>query len=139
MRTAIERIGDATLYLGLTRSQRSRLRKKGVAIPRKPMPSGYSQSPEHVAKRKRTGAAHYNWQGDAISEKGGRKRALRLYPDIGPCTACGAENAERHHRDENTANNAPENIAILCRRCHMEEDGRLALVRKKGGNGCAKR
>ena len=124
-----EVIGDATLYLGLTRSQRSRLRKQGVPIPRKPMPSGYKQSPEHVAKRKRTAADHYNWQGDAISEKGGRKRALKLYRDVGSCTNCGAAKAERHHRDANTANNDPSNIAILCRRCHMEEDGRLEATR----------
>lgn len=63
-----------------------------------------------------------------LSIKAGRKRALRMYPDIGPCTECGASKAERHHRDENTANNTPENIAFLCRRCHMESDGRLVAL-----------
>lgn len=33
---------------------------------------------------------------------------------------------ERHHIDEDTGNNKPENLAALCRRCHMEVDGRLA-------------
>lgn len=33
---------------------------------------------------------------------------------------------ERHHRDGDTANNEAANIAFLCRRCHMEIDGRLA-------------
>ena len=36
--------------------------------------------------------------------------------------------AERHHIDGNTANNKPGNIAFLCRRCHMREDGRLDAV-----------
>jgi len=33
--------------------------------------------------------------------------------------------AERHHKDDNTHNNAPENIQALCRKCHMLLDGRL--------------
>lgn len=91
---------------------------------------GYKQSPEHVAKRKRFGDQHPNWKGDAVSTKGGRSRALRAYPEIGPCSACGDEPAERHHRDGDTTNNAPENIAVLCRKCHMAEDGRLDAVRE---------
>lgn len=83
-----------------------------------------------AAERERVASEHYNWRGDNVSEKGGRKRALRLYPDIGPCSKCGAAKAERHHRDDNTANNDPSNIAILCRRCHMDEDGRLEIARK---------
>lgn len=75
-----------------------------------------------------SGEAHYAWQGDAVSEKGGRKRALRLFPEIGHCIKCSAEKAERHHKDGNTANNTPGNIEALCRRCHMEADGRLAEV-----------
>lgn len=114
-----EVIGDATLYLGLTRSQRHRLRKKGVPIPPKPMPSAYTQSPEHVAKRRRAGEASHHWLGDQVSKKGGRTRALRTYRSIGPCEECGAVKTERHHKDENPANNDPGNIAILCRRCHM--------------------
>lgn len=75
----------------------------------------------------RTGAANHQWKGDAISVRGGRGRALHLFPP-GPCEVCGAPNGERHHRDGNTANNAPENIARLCRRHHMEADGRMAKV-----------
>ena len=123
-------IGNATLYLGLTRSQRYRLRQKGIDVPFKPQRSGFTQTLEHVEKRKRTGAEHYAWQADAVSEKGGRKRALRLYPEIGPCIKCGATKAERHHKDGNTANNAPENIEGLCRRCHMEADGRMEKAKQ---------
>ena len=115
----VEHIGNATLYWGLTRSQRHRLRKKGINIPRKPMPKGYKQAPEHVAKRKRPADASRHWLGDQVSKRGGRTRALRTYRNIGPCAECGATKAERHHNDENPANNESGNITILCRRCHM--------------------
>ena len=115
----VETIGDATLYFSLSRSQRCRLRKKGIAIPTKPRPRGYTQAPEQVEKRKRAGAASHHWQGDKASPKAGRKRAIKLYREIGPCEECGAVKTERHHKDENPANNHPSNIAILCRKCHM--------------------
>jgi DNA modification methylase len=38
---------------------------------------------------------------------------------------CGAVRGERHHRDGDTSNNDPANIAVVCRRCHMAADGRL--------------
>jgi 5-methylcytosine-specific restriction endonuclease McrA len=96
----------------------------------KPGPKpGYKQSPEHIAKRIRTGPQHHAWKGDAISVRSGRDRAQRLYPDIGPCVQCGSNGTERHHLDDNTANNHPDNIVALCRRCHMEADGRLAALR----------
>jgi hypothetical protein len=74
------------------------------------------------------GDAHPGWKGDDMSERSGRCRALRLYPNIGPCEQCGNPKAERHHADGNTINNAPSNISILCRHCHMEKDGRLLLA-----------
>lgn len=91
---------------------------------------GYKQTPEHIAKRKRFGEAHPNWKGNDISVRSGRSRALRLYPKVGPCVLCGNARAERHHLDENTANNEPSNIVILCRRCHMSSDGRLDQFRE---------
>jgi|ERR1039458_10253671 5-methylcytosine-specific restriction endonuclease McrA len=95
----------------------------------KPGPKkGYKQSAEHIEKRKQFGADHPNWEGDDVTAKGGRTRAQRLYPNIGPCSVCGSKRAERHHRDDNPANNVPSNIAILCRKCHMREDGRLAKI-----------
>lgn len=48
----------------------------------------------------------------------GRKRAQRLLPVPGACEACGAPATERHHRDGSATNNAPENLAPLCRPCH---------------------
>jgi hypothetical protein len=94
---------------------------------------GTKKTPEHLANIKAAlprGTRHHNFKGDAAKEKTGRTRAQMLYTAIGPCERCGAGNAERHHRDGNTLNNAPTNIAILCRRCHMEEDGRLARIKE---------
>ena len=72
-----------------------------------------------------------------MSQKAGRARAGRLYPDLGPCGECGLVPArDRHHRDGNAQNNAPENVAFLCRRCHQRIDGRreaLALARTAAG------
>lgn len=119
-----------TSYFELSRSQRYRLRKKGMAIPRKPMPSGYRQTPEHVEKRSRRGADNYQWLGDSPPPAVGRKRAWRIFRDLGPCTQCGAEKSERHHKDENPGNNHPENIAVLCHKCHMAEHARLNRMRK---------
>jgi len=77
------------------------------------------------------GAAHWNWKGDNVERPAaGRLRALRLYPHLPPCQ-CGGK-SERHHKDGNTLNNAPDNIEFKCRRCHMRDDGRLeAFIAKR--------
>jgi 5-methylcytosine-specific restriction endonuclease McrA len=77
------------------------------------------------ARNYNSGSAHASWLGDSVSVRGGRTRAERLFPTIGPCGRCGAARGERHHIDGNTANNEASNIEALCRRCHMVEDGRL--------------
>ena len=87
---------------------------------------GYKQTEEHIAKRIKRGAELPHFLGDAVSIKGGRTRALRAYLSR-PCERCGAIKSDRHHCDGNTANNVPDNISFLCRRCHMEKDGRLAM------------
>ena len=121
----------------LERARRWRARKRGEVVSlQAPGPKpGFKQSPEHVAKRTRTGEDHHAWVGDAVSKKGGRSRALRRYRDIGPCSQCGSTiYVERHHRDRNTANNAESNIAILCKACHAEAhrllDASDALLRE---------
>lgn len=110
----------------------------------KPGPKkGYKQSAEHVAKRIQCGPDHPRWIGNAVTAKGGRSRAQRKYKVIPPCEACGATKSERHHVDGNTANNEPNNIAILCRRRHMDADGRLkefiALARRNQPKAAAAR
>lgn len=61
----------------------------------------------------------------------GRELARKLYP-LTNCAACGAPGFDRHHRDGNTFNNAPSNVVVLCRRCHMTEDGRLEAFTELG-------
>lgn len=82
------------------------------------------------------GADNPNWGGNNVTMKAGHARCRRLYPNIGPCTRCGSEESERHHIDGDTTNNAPDNIEILCRRCHMETDGRLDKAKEIGKIGC---
>lgn len=61
-----------------------------------------------------------------MSVDGGRQRARRAYPGRHTCSreGCNAV-AERHHRDGDTRNNAPENIELLCNKHHKEADGRM--------------
>jgi hypothetical protein len=61
----------------------------------------------------------------------GRNRAQRKFPLFGICE-CGRRATDRHHKDGNPLNNVPENIAYLCRLCHMIEDGRLPALIKRG-------
>lgn len=86
-----------------------------------PRPFGLEDGRKIAASR---GNTHYAWKGDEAGTNTKRNRARRIYP-LGPCVFCGQPGTDRHHRDENTGNNAPENIAILCRSCHMKIDGRL--------------
>jgi len=69
-----------------------------------------------------------HWKGDAVSPEAARDRLKRRMPIHGPCEGCGAKASDRHHKDGNTRNNDPSNIAQLCRRCHMKADGRLAKI-----------
>lgn len=56
-----------------------------------------------------------------------------LYP-LRPCDHCGKPGTDRHHRDRNPCNNAPENVAVLCESCHILEHGdQMRDVRYNGG------
>lgn len=71
---------------------------------------------------------HRNWKGDNVTRAHARTRAYK-YP-LTDCEECGKPATDRHHKDDNTKNNARSNIAILCRRCHMITDGRLERLRE---------
>jgi hypothetical protein len=73
-----------------------------------------------------------HWKGDAVSVDAARDRLKRRMPIQGPCVECGAKAHDRHHKDGNTRNNDPSNIAQLCRRCHMRADGRLDQIASMG-------
>lgn len=70
------------------------------------------------------GKDHHFWKGDDALRQTKRRRAQRIYA-LGPCEHCGKPGVERHHKDDDTGNNKPSNIVILCRACHMIEDGRM--------------
>jgi hypothetical protein len=64
--------------------------------------------------------------------KRGHAEARRLWPSpLGCCEYLGCERParDRHHVDGDPAHNVRANVAFLCRRHHMEVDGRLAAVR----------
>lgn len=70
-----------------------------------------------------------NWKGDDIVLHNGRLRARRWFGTHRPCEMCG-KSGENHHKDGNPLNNNPENIQSLCRKHHMEIDGRSILFVK---------
>jgi len=74
-------------------------------------------------RRSKLGELNPKWGGNNIQIGGGRQRAKRYYP-LKPCRICG-KIAERHHKDDNPLNNEPSNIDFLCRKHHMEADGRM--------------
>jgi len=75
------------------------------------------------------GERNPNWGGDNIKPSSGRDRARIMYPQQ-PCRICGKP-SERHHKDDNPVNNKPSNVDFLCRKHHMEADGRMER-RQKG-------
>lgn len=76
-----------------------------------------------------SGENNPNWKGDAAASSTGNDRARRWYPKTLPCEICGKA-AERHHKDGNSKNNKYLNIEFLCRKHHMEADGRLEKLIK---------
>jgi NMD protein affecting ribosome stability and mRNA decay len=49
-------------------------------------------------------------------------------PELGKCERCDNKATDRHHIDGNPTNNVRENIMGVCRRCHMDLDGRLTRL-----------
>ena len=70
------------------------------------------------------GEKHYAWKGDAARGETKRSRVANARL-VGPCELCGDPGKDRHHVDGDPGNNAATNIMLLCRRCHMIEDGRM--------------
>lgn len=85
-----------------------------------------------MARNVARGEDHYAWKGDDAATKTKRDRARVRYPVLGKCEHEGCEkwSTDRHHVDGDTGNNEPDNIRQLCRRHHMEEDGRLEGFRR---------
>lgn len=91
-------------------------------------PRGWHLRAENRIWKPKTGEDHYAWKGNSVSVKAGRQRARRTY-QVEACAKCGKPGRDRHHKNGNTADNSQSNVEILCRRCHMLEDGRLDRFR----------
>lgn len=72
------------------------------------------------ARRLRQGPGNPSWAGDSPTSTSTRyTRAQKAIPEVEPCEDCATEQRiHRHHKDKNTLNNDPTNIAFLCVRCH---------------------
>jgi hypothetical protein len=79
------------------------------------------------------GLKQHIWKEELAHLDQHRERARKLYPLNGAmCEKCKVSKAiDRHHKDENPKNNAPDNIAKLCRACHMIVDGRMDAFANK--------
>lgn len=54
-----------------------------------------------------------------------RRQRKRLIAENPLCQKCGDAWAEQlHHLDHNPHNRAPDNVEMLCEKCHREEHGR---------------
>jgi hypothetical protein len=78
-----------------------------------------------VDTMRRFGRDNPNWKGDSALPQTGRNRASRWFGSKGKCEKCGNIAHDIHHRDGSTLNNSSDNVIRLCRKCHMEEDGRM--------------
>ena len=68
------------------------------------------------------------------SPDAGRQTARRIHRLLGKCDYCENPARDRHHKNGDATDNSTENLAFLCRKCHMEEDGRLMkFVASAGG------
>lgn len=75
-------------------------------------------------------AMEFRWKRGPVSYNASHSRARVRYPTPTECERCGrTAPIERHHIDGDPLNNSRENIAMVCRRCHMEIDGRLENFR----------
>ena len=80
------------------------------------------------------GPMNENWGNfkEDVNPNAGRKRARHRFNLPEKCDNCHRRKPiDRHHIDEDTTNNKRSNILFLCRRCHMEIDGRLDALKQQ--------
>ena len=107
------------------------MRCRSLAAKRGIRPKAHFSEEELVRRsRDKIGEKNPMWKGDLARPESKRARAQRAY-SLGPCQECGKPAIDRHHRDGDIGNNDLSNIAILCRRCHMIEDGRLERLKHR--------
>lgn len=112
-------VGQAMQRAGIPRRSQSAAQRlsfrKGRSVPPRYW-MGKKQPRELVARRVApiTGPNHYLW-------KGGKTRCgYRRAVDKEVCARCGAtEHLSIHHVNLDHYDNRPENLQVLCRRCHI--------------------
>ena len=98
---------------------------------------GMLQSEMANKKNHLCGPAHPMWKGEAAGNDAKHKRAIRRFK-LATCERCRkAPATDRHHKDGHAGNNDPSNIDRLCRRCHMDVDGRLSAFREMAASPAA--
>ena len=87
------------------------------------------------------GANNPSWKG-GLSKSTICRIVRKVLTDAGRdqfvCESCGARRGYRqdiHHKDGNRANNVPENLAVLCPRCHNYAHNKLHESRRDEQTG----
>ena len=120
-------VAEVAEILNITRGQVLwTFRELGLSLYRPPEVRPVSRN---IRPYKR-GEEHANWKGDKASAKAGRNRCQKMFP-VRQCEICGDDckdcgRLHRHHKDGNTLNNTPENVQVLCARCHSLTHVRIA-------------
>lgn len=93
-------------------------------IPRKGVP--HTEEYKLLMHNMRVGEKNPMWGGNNVKKQAGNDRARRLFKNNKcPCEVCNTNKVEIHHKDSNPLNNDVSNISWLCRKHHMEIDGRM--------------
>lgn len=74
-----------------------------------------------------SGHLSHRWKADGVTKAQSHLRARSVCTDT-VCSRCGSDALDVHHVDGDPYNNAPSNLAPLCRSCHMLIDGRAAAL-----------
>jgi hypothetical protein len=71
----------------------------------------------------------HNWKGEAASETSKRQRGRRKYKLKNNCERCGRKARDVWHENRDLSDNSDGNLQSLCRRCRMELDGTLDIIK----------
>lgn len=75
------------------------------------------------------GEACHNWKGDNASKASKRQRSRRKYKLKDKCERCRRKAKDVFHMNGCLDDNSHDNLQSLCRRCRMELDGTLDVIK----------
>lgn len=89
--------------------------------------------------RQQVGEKHPRWVGDNSTRHTGHRRAEKAFSP-GACDVCakpytGGHSVERHHKDGNSLNNGPQNVAFLCPKDHKAAE-KVIRETREGASRC---